>query len=301
MSDTINVPLLLGSFEFSNYNLENPELLGDIGGAISVAQHDFPGGIRTQQTFGYFPAAIRWRARFSGGPASDRAEQVKRILTSATETTLSWGERSWLGLLVKFSPTARHTWLFEYECEFWPRVDQSSGSGESDGDPSPEFTMNQQTDALNSWVSPSSPVTLYPEVSDELTDPINGVLSSVSDGMMEGRGQIALMSSLSLLAIQSSLDTLIFATLPLQVSLDARIASPAWDIYCRALVIQSLIKSVRAPRWTIAVVNPNLFALSSQYYGNAGQWRLIANANGLSDPQPTGDFPELVIPAPPPS
>ena len=44
------------------------------------------------------------------------------------------------------------------------------------------------------------------------------------------------------------------------------------------------------------VINPNLMALAAQYYGDATQWRTIANANGLTDPQPIGQF-TLQIPS----
>jgi hypothetical protein len=46
---------------------------------------------------------------------------------------------------------------------------------------------------------------------------------------------------------------------------------------------------------TINVINPNLMALAAQYYGDATQWRTIAYANNLTDPQPIGQF-SLVIP-----
>jgi nucleoid-associated protein YgaU len=38
-------------------------------------------------------------------------------------------------------------------------------------------------------------------------------------------------------------------------------------------------------------------ALSAQYYGDATLWRTIGAANGLSDPQPLGNY-QLLIPPP---
>jgi len=46
---------------------------------------------------------------------------------------------------------------------------------------------------------------------------------------------------------------------------------------------------------TINCVNPNLWTLAAQYYNDATQWRIIANANNLTDPQPVGIF-NLIIP-----
>lgn len=293
----IEVPLTLGDFLFEDFYLEVPEQMSDLGGVQITQQHDFPGGIRTQQVYGFFPASIRWRARFSGGLASDEAEQVKRIMVAGSEVALTWGERSFLGLLVRFQLIARHTWLFEYECEFWPRIDQSAGVGESDGSPSPEELMDLQILALNSWLEDDGGLTLYGNVL-ALTNPINSVLSAVDLALAASQGLIALMTNLQRLAIQTATQALLIATAPLQAILDPLIASPAWDIAARAMVINNLVTQAQTPKWVVPAVNPNLMALSAQYYGNAAAWRTIATANGLSDPQPVGNFQLLIPPAP---
>jgi nucleoid-associated protein YgaU len=48
----------------------------------------------------------------------------------------------------------------------------------------------------------------------------------------------------------------------------------------------------------IHTINPNLLVLAAQYYGDATQWRLIGNANGIADPQPIGSF-NITIPQQP--
>jgi len=45
----------------------------------------------------------------------------------------------------------------------------------------------------------------------------------------------------------------------------------------------------------LTVVGANLFQLAAIYYGDATQWALIANANGLVDPIITGQM-TLIIP-----
>lgn len=293
---SILIPLTLGSYTFDDYHLETPEQMGDLGGVQVIQQHDFPGGIRTQSTYGYFPAVIRWRARFSGGAASDHAEQVKRILSAGSEIILSWGERAWSGLLVKFSPTARHTWLFDYELEFWPRIDLSAGVGEFDDTPSPEEIMDLQILALTSWID-GNLLNLFQFVALELLDPINAILGLIDAALAISQGIIALIDNLQSLAIQAAIGALTLACAPLLLSIDPLISSPAWDIASRALVINNLLTTAQAPRWTVQVVNPNLMALSAQYYGDCTLWETIALANNLADPQPIGAF-ELLIPPP---
>ena len=43
------------------------------------------------------------------------------------------------------------------------------------------------------------------------------------------------------------------------------------------------------------VSNTTLFALASQFYGDAMQWVVLARANGLIDPQVAGSV-QLVVP-----
>lgn len=62
--------------------------------------------------------------------------------------------------------------------------------------------------------------------------------------------------------------------------------------------IQANLAIINAPpnAQTVNVSKTTLFALAAQYYGDATQWGVIANANGLIDPmitQPT----TLFIPA----
>lgn len=47
----------------------------------------------------------------------------------------------------------------------------------------------------------------------------------------------------------------------------------------------------------ITVVGGNLFQLAAQYYNDATQWTVIAQANGLTDPEVTG-LQTLLIPPP---
>lgn len=45
----------------------------------------------------------------------------------------------------------------------------------------------------------------------------------------------------------------------------------------------------------VTVMSANLFALAAKYYGDATQWIIIAQANGLTDPFVAGPI-TLIIP-----
>src|SRR4051812_27487786 len=111
-------PLILDTFTFDEARLETPESFGDMGGSQCIEQHDFPGGIRTQRSYGYFPSALRWRAKFHGsasllGPTlgfgsviplgnagqalsqpEERVAAVNRIVVAGKEVKLQFGTRS---------------------------------------------------------------------------------------------------------------------------------------------------------------------------------------------------------------
>lgn len=290
------VPLILDSFTFDETSLEVPEAFGDVGGVQVTAQHDFPGGIRTQQKFGYLPAELRWRARFSGVAASDRVEELKRILVAGQEVTLSYGERAWLGTLVKFSPTARHSWLYEYDLEFWPRQDISSGAGSSFGFSGLVDLISGAADAIQTMIDDVTG--LYVNIASIVGVSVTALLAAVNTALLAASGNPAFaISALSQLAITSAASAVLTACNPLILSADPTISSPAADLAAYVSLLNTLATASEAPRWQVRIINPNLPLLAAQYYGDATQWNRIASYNGLSDPQPIGTF-QLLIPPP---
>lgn len=289
-------PLILDTFVFDEARLETPESYGDLGGTQSLSQHDYPGGTRTHKSYGYFPALQKWRAKFHGVDASDRAEGVKRILAAGREVKLQYGNRSWLGRVAKFSPTARHSWLYEYELEFWPRLDQ--------GSPGP--TLPPVTDfgtilalhilSLQGLIQYGLDPNLVGQVvAAEIGGPAGFLISQVQSILSSAGLPISALTGADKQQIyQASLATTA-ACAPYQASTNPVLSSPAADVAARAQAIQNLMTTAQPAVATIQTVNPNLFVLSAQYYGDPSKWRTIANANGLADPQPIGAF-NLTIP-----
>lgn len=289
-------PLILDAFVFDEAQLETPEAYGDLGGTQSVEQHDFPGGIRTQKSYGYFPAPQRWRARFHGMNASDRAEGVKRILVAGTEVALQFGNRSWLGRLVRFSPTARHAFLFEYELEFWPRLDYGA-----QGPTAPPVTdlgtvLALHILSLQGLIQYGLSANLAGQVvAAEIGGPIGFMLSQVQDSLAAAGGSIGNISSDNQAAIYQSSLAALSAAAPLQASSNPGISSPASDAAARIQAIQTIMTAAQPAVATLRTINPNLVVLATQYYGDPTKWRVIAAANNLADPQPIGSY-NLTIP-----
>ena len=290
-------PLILDTFLFDDAHLETPEAFGDMGGTQWVAQVDFPGGIRTHKAFGYFPGAQKWRAKFTGVNASDRAEDIKRILYTGREVKLQYGNRAWLGRLIRFSPTARHAWLYEYDLEFWPRIDYGAP-----GPTSPPVTDLGTVLALHILSLQGliqyglNPDLLGQVAATAIGGPVGFMVSQVLSIMAASGGTIANITGSDRQAVYQSSLSALAALQPYQTSSNAVLSSPAADAASRVTAIQNIMTAAQPALTTIRTVNPNLLVLAAQYYsGDYSKWRVIAAANGLADPQPTGSF-NLTIP-----
>lgn len=284
-------PLILDQFVFDEAQLETPESFGDMGGTQSLEEHRFPGGTITHKAYGYFPAMQRWRGKFFGTDASDRAEGVKRILAAGREVKLQYGPRAWLGRVAKFAPTARHAWWYEYELEFWPRVDQ--------GSPGP--TLPPVTDlgtmlalhilALTSLIKYGlNPDFIGQAAAIAIGGPAGFLVSQTLDAVAAAGGSISNISAPSKTAIQQASETALAATAPYQISTNPLLSSPASDAAARIGAIKNLMTAAQPPVAVVQTINPNLPLLAAQYYGDCTKWRQIATANGLSDTQPIGGY-----------
>lgn len=293
-------PLVLDTFVFDEAQLETPESFGDLGGSQSIQQHDFPGGTRTHKAYGYFPAAQRWRAKFHGVDAAGRALAVGRIVAAGKEVKLQYRDHSWLGRAVRFSPTARHNWLYEYELEFWPRIDFGN----------PGVTLPPVTNlgtvlslhllALQSLIKYGlDPNLIGQVVAGEIGGPLGFVISQTLDAVSAAGGVIGNIPNTTQQSLQALSQSTLTTLAPYQASTNPLLSSPASDAAARVQAIQTIMTAAQPPQAVIQTINPNLTALAAVYYGDAAKWRTIASANGLSDPQPVGSF-NLTIPQQPP-
>lgn len=293
------IPLVLGDFMFDEAALEVPESMGDLGGTQSVSTHDFPGGIRTQKSFGYFPSdMIRWRGHFHGSDAVTRKESVKRLLVAGTELQLTYGSKAWLGRITKFIATVKNVWLYDYELDFCPRIDLSAGEPII---PNPGLgtILALHLLALQSLIQNGlDPAFIGQAAAIAIGGPAGLVLSQVQDLIYASGGSIGGLSVSNKQAIVQSTLGALAASQPYQNSDNPALSSPAADVAARIKAIHDLMNLAAPPVTVIHTINPNLLVLAAQHYGRADQWRVIANANGLSDPQPTGSY-NLIIPPPP--
>lgn len=292
------VPLFLGDLILDEAQLEVPERVGSLGGQQLTHDHRFPGGVITHRSYGYFPGALKWRARFHGSFASDRVDAVMRILVAGREIQVTYGERSWLGRLVEFNPTARHSFLYEYDIEVWPRVDISSGLPAPPNPVGLGYIVDLHLLAIQNLVNDWNSNVYWEAIAAAATGTMTDFTGVVTTSMLAAGGVVNSISLKNQQAIAAqSLSTLAVLS-PLQTSADSTLASPASDAAARVSAITNLTAGASAVLATVQVVNPNLPLLATQYYQDPSHWTLIGDANGISDPMPTGSF-TLTIPAMP--
>ena len=78
-------------------NTEIPEDFGEIGGTQMLAVHDFPGGSRTIQALGAFPATVSWEGWLIGPSAAQRSYQLDRKRVNGVLCVLSFAAQNWSG------------------------------------------------------------------------------------------------------------------------------------------------------------------------------------------------------------
>jgi len=291
------IPLYLGEeLILDEARLEVPERMGTLGGNQATHEHKFPGGVITHRSYGYFPGVIKWRAKFHGSDASDRVDAVMRILVAGREIQVSFGERSWLGRVVNFDPTAHHSFLYEYSLEFWPRVDTSSGLPSLPNPVGLGYLVDLHLLAIQGLIDGWNSSVYWEAVAAVAAGPLTDFTGVTQTAMLAAGGVVSSITTSGRQAIAASSLATLAVLGPLQTSQDSTVAAPASDAAARVLAISNITTGQSTTIATVQAVNPNLPLLAAQYYQDPTQWNTIAAANGLSDPMPVGSF-NLVIPA----
>lgn len=282
--------LILGNVVLSGF--EVPSEIGDLGGRQSLVKHEFPGGLITITPLGAFPHPVSWSGILTGADAFDRSQKLDRIRAVGNEVTLSYGQFAWRGYVSAFSARPRHQWYVPYTVTFEPTLDLS-GVGTVPFSPFDADTlMSLQVTAVDDLISAVDGLALPVPLSVGA----NALLDAVSLGLLNGDGTVAGIDTTDAQAINAAALALEATCLPYSLGTDPTTASPALDLSVRATAINQIVGNPASGVRLVQAINPNLFALAQQFYGNATQWTQIATASGLPpDPQPIGSF-TLTVP-----
>ncbi len=280
----LGVSLTLGGFTFQG--TEVPQEIGKLGGSQRIAIHEFPGGAKSLQTYGAFPNTISFKGIMTGPNAFSRSVALDRLRITGALIPLLYAQFGYLGVISEYNATPVNQWRVPYQLTFEPQQDISNGvNGFLGGTLGAEATMALQTTGLGNLLG-GVPFALP----TSLTTPITNLLTTVKSALATASGIVADITSSDSTLIQDAVKLLQTATDPLILNPDSLYSSPALDASSYAAAINALVTIDATPQYQVRAINPNLFLLAAQYLGNASNWTQIAQANGLLDPQPIGEF-----------
>jgi hypothetical protein len=284
--------LTLGPVLFSDFEL--PEKIGNLGGVHLIAQHKFPGGTQTQQTFGGFPEPITWSGIFTGTSAMYRKNLIDRLRSTGQEVVLAYGDKMFAGVVEECRLEPKHQWLIPYTITFSPRVDLSAGE-------SPSLLLdlfdliNGILADLNDLIAFFNLITAndraFP-MPPQLFGPAVTLFNVTNNAVISSLGQVVNIPPTDAAAIYAAATALLAAAAPLTIDPDPAVSSPAIDMSGYAGSIINIVQQGSTTQTTLQTINPNLPSLAAQFYGDATLWKQIAVASNINppDPFPIGEF-----------
>lgn len=277
--------LQIGGVTFQS--TEIPQQFGPLGGQQKLAVHEFPGGIRTIQALGAFSHTKTWEGWLVGSTALQRSQQLEAIMNNGTEVKLKYGNFSATGYVGDYSATVHNQYMIRYRMSFVPDQPAASGNGTV---LSANLVFQQAVQSL-SGIADATALPL-PEI---LIAPVDSTVSDSNAALQTSNGSVSAFTPAQSAQIGADAVVVNSTAAPLIAGTDATQASPAISASNQASVAAITASSPPPPVTTDYATNPNLYALAAQYYGDATQWQVIGDANGLTDPMPVGQF-TLTIP-----
>lgn len=280
------MPLAMSIGGVDLLDFELPEELSGVGGTQNIAEKEFPGGTITEQELGAFPLPVTWSGYLTGPTAFARQQTIDAMRAAGQDIEISYGPYAWIGKIKSFSSKVKHQFLVQYQMDFSPSQDLSAASQTGGGAIGIDSLLSTAVGALSSVVGGGSGLALPASMLPDITT----LTSTVSSGLLAGNGLISGLSPDALSAIVLAASAVNTDATPIIAGDDATLASPALDASAYASNISAIASSAYAPILQFKALNPNLFMLSQEYYGDPSRWGDIATASGITDPQPIGNY-----------
>lgn len=285
MTDTLH--LLLNDVEL--VETEVPQSLAELGGTQALQVIDFPGGTRTIQTLGAFPAPLSWKGVLLGPQAFDRAAQLDRLRVAGSEVAVSFGPWKYAGVINKFIFSVQSQWQVDYTINIIVRQDFSGNSTTPSSNQTPEATIQQLQSDLAQY--PAAGVT----ESSAISAALGGFSSAVSGALQAVGGLVAGVPATAIPAINTLATSALGALTALTGSSSGLDVAQGAVLSTAVTGIMQTLASGAQVTAQITTINPNLMTVAATYYGDASRWQEIAQASGLTDPQAVG-VTNLIIP-----
>jgi hypothetical protein len=277
-------------------DVEIPERrFGPLGGIQQIAVHRFPGGTKTVQSLGAFPGPVEWSGIITGPTAFTRVRELDRMRVLGLKQTVRYGPWVWIGVVSKFTASPEFAWWIPYDIAVEPIVDLSGQAQVASAPAPPESVFASLVHDLGARTAdPSNPLAA---TAPSALSQVSQTTQTAQQTLQGAGGTLAGLSQGQLLSLLATIQSTITTLVPLAAAGPSDSASEAQAIADRLQQLVYVLAGVQTQVLAqVPAVNPNLYALASQYYGDPSQWVRIAQANRMVDPMPAGVFPALVIP-----
>ncbi|CAM6031297.1 unnamed protein product [Sphagnum compactum] len=296
-----DIPFSIGSFDFSQEDVfvtpdGNTGGISDLGGVQAHAINEFQGGLRTAQLFGAFPTMIEIKGIFFGTNALTRVKALDGLRTQGQGVTLTYGPYSFYGFVAKCKIISNYQFEVHYELSFIPLSDNTAqGSATAQGNNASQTTLSNAQNTMNQQSSaPAAPTAIPAPIQTSVLN-FNNALNSA---LTSAGGQVSNLTPTQTSSLQSQASSISDSLQDIIDGSDPIAASAASDLQGSVNAISNSLNTNQEILASIPVINPNLFALATQYYGNPNLWTLITSANNLPNESfAIGDFTNLIIPA----
>lgn len=290
--------LVLGDFEFGRFEI--PEQIA-FGGEQQLVVHELVGGVRVIDAMGERPLALEWSGVFVGSAALDRALYLDGLRKAGNALELTWSQLNYRVVIRSMRCTFQRFYRLPYSITCEVVADQTTPV-RSIADVSPEQmvgddfaeasdiadridddTLSARMVDLSAAFAAARPIA---QMSASRREAVFGPLAAV-------RARVGAMLNTTGLDLGA---TSVAAGAPLATAIGVLAAQVAASAQASDLValdrtlgrLQANLSSLGSGTSTLDAAGGNLFDIAAERYGDARGWSVIAQANGLTDPQLSG-------------
>lgn len=305
------ITLQLGDFVFQE--MEIPEVI-PFGGPQVLSKKRMVGGVRVIDALGPNPKPLEWSGTFFPTAAQsplDRALTLKQMADAGQPLFLSWDSLYYQVLIATFEPDYRFARIpYRISCEI---VADLTAPVYQNFEPDADDLILEDlylASLLAEAVADAELTALISELliaANTIISFVNAPLSTVNlvlQPLLATSGRVGAL----IIAADTTLRNVttpggVLPSVPAQANIAAIQAQIAANEQQVNLVqLQALcgrlsmnLEQINSSVRTIQVSNGNLFDIAALEYGDPTAWTIIAQANGLTDPELTG-ITTLVIP-----
>lgn len=330
-----DVKLTIDNFVFTGF--EVPEHI-TFGGAQSLSVHKLPGGSRVVNSMGRDDAPLEWSGVFTGANALSRARFLDSYRIGGAAHTLTWGDFRYSVVIREFLPSYERAFHIPYRivCEVIEELTTFVNANLPGNDL--DSAVKDQIEVAAPQQAALLKTSLVAEIAAQIAKVQAAVanVQAVFSEAMQGIASVVNLEMSVIATVQGAINTAIADINGAEALINNAIGGVAalfggsfsdgsgqnTGVLAANIISTWAIDSVNAATLSnikasltvanrnlgyingypnaqeVTVIGGNLADLALQYYGDATQWTVIADANGITDPVINGQVTLTIPPNP---